>query len=113
MSDAVDAERGNIRAAWGADYSVLAATAGFLVVLLFAMPASPWEFDEPLFFQALHKYDPVAHHPPPPGYPVFIGVGKVFRLFIPSDFAVMAMKKRNPAIRGIRALLERAQPTED
>ncbi len=53
------------------------------------MPASPWEFDEPLFFQALHKYDPVAHHPPPPGYPVFIGVGKVFRLFIPSDFAAL------------------------
>jgi len=89
MSDAVDAERGSIRATWGADYSVLIATVGFLIVLLFAMPASPWEFDEPLFFQALHKYDPVAHHPPPPGYPVFIFTAKLFRFFIPSDFAAL------------------------
>jgi len=53
------------------------------------MPASPWEFDEPLFFQALHEYNPVAHHPPPPGYPVFIFTAKLFRLFIPSDFAAL------------------------
>lgn len=53
------------------------------------MPASPWEFDEPLFFQALQNYDPVAHHPPPPGYPLFIGAAKLFRLVIPSDFAAL------------------------
>ncbi len=53
------------------------------------MPASPWEFDEPLFFQALHKYDPLAHHPPPPGYPVFIYFAQVVRLFVPSDFATL------------------------
>ena len=53
------------------------------------MPRSPWEFDEPLFFQALAKYDPVAHHPPPPGYPVFIHVAQLFRMFIPSDFAAL------------------------
>jgi hypothetical protein len=60
-----------------------------VAVLLFSMPASPWEFDEPLFFQALEKYDPVAHHPPPPGYPLFIGVAKVVRLLAPSDFAAL------------------------
>ena len=53
------------------------------------MPASPWEFDEPLFFQALHKYAPLAHHPPPPGYPVFIHVGQLLRWLIPSDFATL------------------------
>ncbi|HUP48413.1 MAG TPA: hypothetical protein VNA04_06455 [Thermoanaerobaculia bacterium] len=65
---------------------LLIASALFVVVLLFSMPASPWEFDEPLFLQALHRYDPAAHHPPPPGYPVFIGVGQVVRMVIPSDF---------------------------
>ena len=60
-----------------------------MVLLLFAMPASPWEFDEPLFFQALGDYNPVAHHPPPPGYPVFIFTAKIFRLVIPSDFAAL------------------------
>ena len=53
------------------------------------MPASPWEFDEPLFFQALAKYDPLAHHPPPPGYPLFIHVAQLVRLAIRSDFATL------------------------
>ncbi|HUP44598.1 MAG TPA: hypothetical protein VM779_03700 [Thermoanaerobaculia bacterium] len=65
------------------------ATAGFAVVLFFSMPASPWEFDEPLFFQGLHRYDPLSHHPPPPGYPVFMGVGKFVRMVAPSDFAAL------------------------
>ncbi|HYR29644.1 MAG TPA: hypothetical protein VEU30_14335, partial [Thermoanaerobaculia bacterium] len=53
------------------------------------MPASPWEFDEPLFFQALEKYDPLMHHPPPPGYPVFIHAAQAVRLLVPSDFATL------------------------
>lgn len=65
------------------------ALAALIVVLFFAKPASPWEFDEPLFFQAIHRYDPLAHHPPPPGYPVFIGVGHLIRSLIPSDFATL------------------------
>lgn len=59
------------------------------MVLFFAKPASPWEFDEFLFFQSLHHYDPIAHHPPPPGYPLFAGVGHVARLLIPGDFATL------------------------
>lgn len=55
------------------------------------MPATPWEFDEPLFFQALHRYDPVAHHPPPPGYPVFILFAQAVRAVIPSDFATLVL----------------------
>lgn len=65
------------------------AFAAWAVVLLFSMPASPWEFDEPLFFQGLQRYDPVAHHPPPPGYPVFMGAGKVVRAIAPTDFAAL------------------------
>ena len=67
--------------------ALLIAFAAHAAVLILAMPASPWEFDEPLFFEALHKYDPLAHHPPPPGYPVFVHVAKLVRLVIPSDFA--------------------------
>jgi hypothetical protein len=62
------------------------ALAAHVIVLLVIRPASPWEFDEPLFFQALHEYDPVAHHPPPPGYPVFVFVGKLVRFVVPNDF---------------------------
>src|SRR5687768_1278510 len=65
------------------------AFAAWAAVLFFSMPASPWEFDEPLFFQGLRRYDPVAHHPPPPGYPLFMGAGKVARAVMPSDFAAL------------------------
>ncbi|HEX7419777.1 MAG TPA: hypothetical protein VF505_07810, partial [Thermoanaerobaculia bacterium] len=68
---------------------LLLALAVLAVVLFFAKPASPWEFDEFLFFQSLHQYDPIAHHPPPPGYPLFAGVGHVVRLLIPGDFATL------------------------
>jgi hypothetical protein len=61
----------------------------FVLVLTFSMPVSPWEFDEPLFFQALHRYEPLAHHPPPPGYPLYIGAGNLARLLIPSDFEAL------------------------
>lgn len=67
----------------------LLALAAHVAVLLAVMPASPWEFDEILFFQGLHRYDPLAHHPPPPGYPVFILFGQLVRLLIPSDFATL------------------------
>ena len=58
-------------------------------MLFCTIPVSPWEFDEPLFFQALHEYRPLLHHPPPPGYPVFIHLAQVLRLVIPSDFATL------------------------
>jgi hypothetical protein len=60
-----------------------------LAVLLLVMPATPWEFDEPLFFQALHRYDPVSHHPPPPGYPLFIHFAKLIRTIVPTDFGAL------------------------
>ena len=59
------------------------------LALSLSMPASPWEFDEPLFFQALQRYDPGAHHPPPPGYPLFIGAGNLARMVMPSDFEAL------------------------
>lgn len=57
-----------------------------MLVLAFGLPASPWEFDEFLFFHGLQDYDPLAHHPPPPGYPLYILFGQLVRLLIPSDF---------------------------
>jgi hypothetical protein len=68
---------------------LLIALAAQVIVLFCAMPASPWEFDEILFYQGLHHYDPLAHHPPPPGYPLFIHVGQLVRLVTPSDLAAL------------------------
>ncbi len=72
-----------------------------VVVLLLAMPATPWEFDEPLFFQALHRYDPLAHHPPPPGYPVFILFAQVVRQIMPGDFSTLVLLSVIAAAAGL------------
>ena len=68
------------------------------------MPKSPWEFDEPLFFQALEHYDPVAHHPPPPGYPVFIGVANLVRAVVPTDFRALRLISLAGSIIGLLLL---------
>ena len=68
---------------------LLIALGALLFVLAFTIPASPWEFDEILFLQGIHHYDPVAHHPPPPGYPLFMMVGHAVRAIAGSGFAAL------------------------
>ena len=55
------------------------------------MPKSAWEFDEVLFFHGVERYDPIEHHPPPPGYPVFMAAGKLVRLIVPTDFRALRL----------------------
>lgn len=54
-----------------------AATLVLLGSRLATLPRSLWEFDEPLFIEAVWQYEPLSHHPPPPGYPVFIALAKL------------------------------------
>ena len=48
-----------------------------LVSRLVAQPASFWEWDEIGFARALHHFDLAAHSPHPPGFPVFIAMGRL------------------------------------
>ncbi|HSP35608.1 MAG TPA: hypothetical protein VLU46_14955, partial [Thermoanaerobaculia bacterium] len=68
---------------------LLVAAGALAVVLWFAMPATPWEFDELLFVQSVTHYEPLVHHPPPPGYPVFVFVAKIARLLFRNNFATI------------------------
>ena len=54
---------------------VIAALMAMAILQWFLRPLTLWEFDEPLFMSAIERYEPLVHHPPPPGYPLFIGVG--------------------------------------
>jgi hypothetical protein len=54
-----------------------------------ATPRSHWEFDEPLFARALEKYDPWQHHPPPPGYPVYVALGKILYFILGDPFPAL------------------------
>jgi 4-amino-4-deoxy-L-arabinose transferase-like glycosyltransferase len=54
---------------------------GALIVLLVRIvtaPRTPWENDEFLFAEAVRKFDPSRYHPHPPGYPLFVLLGKAF-----------------------------------
>ncbi|HSP17565.1 MAG TPA: hypothetical protein VLV78_22665 [Thermoanaerobaculia bacterium] len=54
-----------------------------------AMARSMWDWDEALFCLGMRQYDVTQHHPHPPGFPVFIGMAKILRLVIPSDFRAL------------------------
>lgn len=54
-----------------------------------AMAASLWGWDEALFCLGMRAYDITLHHPHPPGFPVFMGLAKVVRLVVSSDFRAL------------------------
>ena len=64
---------------------------GVLIALtrLMALSHSMWDWDEGLFSTALHDYNVAAHHPHPPGFPLYIGVTRLFRLVIHDDFRAL------------------------
>src|SRR4028119_2249182 len=58
-----------------------AALLGFVAVAaarLLTLPRSVWELDETLFMSGVLDFEPLRHHPHPPGYPLLIGLGKLF-----------------------------------
>jgi hypothetical protein len=45
------------------------------------VPQTLWEYDECLYAAAVQKFEPLLHHPPPPGSPLYIAVVKLIALF--------------------------------
>src|SRR5258705_1627819 len=56
------------------------------LVRLLTRPFGLWEYDEFLFTAGVERFDPVAHRPHPPGYPLLIGLGKLFRFVFGDPF---------------------------
>lgn len=58
--------------------AVLAGAFVIVAVLhLTSIPLTIWEYDESLFCMGVENYDPMNHFPPPPGYPIYMGVAKL------------------------------------
>src|SRR4051812_31668514 len=55
-----------------------------LFVQIVTMPRTPWENDEFLFAEGVKKFEPTiwAYHPHPPGFPLFILLGKALHELI-------------------------------
>ncbi|MFP5246081.1 MAG: ArnT family glycosyltransferase, partial [Thermoanaerobaculia bacterium] len=64
--------------------AILCAATRFL-----AMARSLWDWDEALFLLGMRNYDVTLHHPHPPGFPVYIALGKLVRLVTDSDFRAL------------------------
>jgi hypothetical protein len=56
---------------------------------LLAMARTLWDWDEALFCLGMRSYDVTAHHPHPPGFPVYIALGRIVRTIIPNDFRAL------------------------
>src|SRR2546430_7082436 len=54
-----------------------------------AMARSLWDWDEALFCLGMRSYDITVHHPHPPGFPVYIALGRIVRMVIPNDFRAL------------------------
>ncbi|MDQ6801313.1 MAG: hypothetical protein M3041_10790 [Acidobacteriota bacterium] len=67
---------------------------GAVIVLLSrlaTMPKTFWEGDELLFAAAITKFDPWSSRPHPPGYPLYVGLGKFAALFTDPFHALVAL----------------------
>jgi hypothetical protein len=83
------------------------AAAGAAIVLLtrlLALPRTPWESDEFQFIAAVLDFDPSKYHPHPPGYPLFVGLGKLAHLFIHDPFFALVAVSVVSTVVGFVAL---------
>lgn len=71
----------------GSRFSLIALTAlAIALIRLVTRQATYWEFDEYLFRMGIQTFDPLRHHPHPPGYPLLIGLGKMIDLVFNDPF---------------------------
>ncbi len=68
---------------------LLIALAVLAIVSVTFMPRSHWELDEFLFRAGVESFEPLRHHPHPPGYPLLVGLGKAFTLIVGDPFVGM------------------------
>lgn len=54
-----------------------------------AIARTPWDWDEFLFLLAMRDYDVGAHHPHPPGFPLFIAAAKLVQPVVSDPFRAL------------------------
>ena len=63
----------------------------FFIAHVLFLPSTLEDVDSLNFALGLHDFDPTKHEPHPPGYPVFMAVGKIVRAVVPSDAKALAL----------------------
>jgi hypothetical protein len=70
---------------------VALAAAGYGALLFATRPASPSDGDEVLFLKALRELDVASYQPHPPGYPVYVMLGRLAALVVPDPVAALQL----------------------
>lgn len=86
----------------------ISALLGFVAVAaarLLTLPRSVWELDETLFMSGVLDFEPLRHHPHPPGYPLLIGLGKLFALVFDDPFHSLVALSVVASLVGYAALV--------
>jgi hypothetical protein len=54
-----------------------------------AMARTLWDWDEALLCLGMRSYDVTLHHPHPPGFPVYIALGRIVQTVVPNEFRAL------------------------
>ncbi|HSP16879.1 MAG TPA: hypothetical protein VLV78_19185 [Thermoanaerobaculia bacterium] len=60
-----------------------------VVMTLFTRPRTFWQGEEVRFAQALLTFDPVHRQPEPPGYPLYVAIGRLLNFFVHEPFTTL------------------------
>lgn len=74
------------------------------VTRILTAPKTLWESDEHLFVAAVKSFEPLANHPHPPGYPLYVGLGKFAAAFTDNLFAGLVAISILACVVGVVAL---------
>lgn len=99
MTDTIEG-RGGARWPWEIALGVLL----LAFFLIWFRPLTPWEFDETLFTLSVTEWNPRAHQPPPPGYPLLIGVAGLVAPLVSSPFEALVAMSIAGSLLGLIAL---------
>lgn len=70
---------------WGPVAATVSVLAGAVLSRVLLLPDGPWEQDEALMACGVVDFDPLSHAPVPPGFPLWIYLGRAVRLFGVTD----------------------------
>jgi hypothetical protein len=75
-----------------------------LITRFLTAPRTLWEADEHLFVAAVKSFEPLANHPHPPGYPLYVGLGKFAAVCTDNIFGALVVVSIVACVVGVVAL---------
>src|SRR6202521_5308368 len=98
-------ESGRLHFAFRIRHAVATIALVFLAAHLPFLPASLEDLDSINFALGLRHFDVARHQPHPPGYPVYIAIGKIVHAVAPTEVKALSMLSSVAGGLGVIALI--------